>query len=264
MRIPVLDGRVFDASDRPDSDPVAIVGRGFVERFFPDGDALGRTFRLGEGDAVSTLRIVGVAGDVRHDGVTEPPGLQVYIPQAQTPFRRRFVVARATGDAAAVAPALRGAVAELDPHLPAAIRPMTALVDESLVALTLMGTMLGGFGVFALVLAAIGIYGLIAYSVAQRGPEIGVRMALGADTRQIGRLVAGEGLRLTLIGIAIGMLGALAAGRLLASLLFGVAPADPVTLVVAAAAFLGTAFLASAVPARRATRTDPMRALRAD
>jgi len=174
-------------------------------------------------------------------------------------------VRSAGGDPAPLAGLVRSAIVAQDPDVPAnLLRPMSAILTESVGPFAAMSMVLGVFGAFALLLAAIGLYGLIAYSVSQRQAEFGVRMALGAGPREVVRNVLGDGLRLAAIGIAIGLAAALAAGRILASLLFGTRAADPFTLGAAALIFLTTALLAALVPAARASRTDPLRALRAE
>jgi len=191
---------------------------------------------------------------------------QIYLPLTQSHGRRRFLVAQAVGgDPGVLAAAVRSAIAGLDPDVPAnRIRPMTAIVMESTGPFMAMSMVLGVFGGFALLLAAIGLYGLIAYAVSQRQAEFGVRMAMGASPRDVIRSVLLSGLRLAAVGIALGIVAALAGGRVLGSLLFGTAAADPVTLASAAIIFLVTALVASLVPAARASRSDPLRALRAE
>jgi predicted lysophospholipase L1 biosynthesis ABC-type transport system permease subunit len=211
------------------------------------------------------MRIIGVVEDVQHSSIMSPPPPQIYVSIAQFPARRRFLVTRASGDVAAFAASVRAAITDVDPDVPAnRLRPMSAIMDESVGPFAAMSIVLGGFSVFALLLAAIGLYGLIAYSVAQRKAEFGVRMALGAGPRELMRVVLRDGARLALVGIALGLVGALATGQVLASLLYGVRPRDPTTLLSAALLFLFTALLATAIPALRASRSDPLVALRAD
>jgi predicted permease len=263
MRIDIVAGRVFGVEDRSGAAPVAVINREFALRHFANRDALGATVLVG--DAGREMRIIGVVEDVQHSSIMSPPPPQIYVSIAQFPARRRFLVTRASGDVAAFAASVRAAITDVDPDVPAnRLRPMSAIMDESVGPFAAMSIVLGGFSVFALLLAAIGLYGLIAYSVAQRKAEFGVRMALGAGPRELMRVVLRDGARLALVGIALGLVGALATGQVLASLLYGVRPRDPTTLLSAALLFLFTALLATAIPALRASRSDPLVALRAD
>lgn len=257
-----LEGRDFQPADFGEGERVVMVNRTFADRHY-GGSAVGQTVRLESGDSLMTLRIVGVVADVRHSSLTEPPPPQVYLPVDRTSSRRRFLVARVTGDPASLAASIRNAVAGIDPDIPAnRLRPMRDIVLESVGPFAAMSIVLAVFGGFSLLLAAIGLYGLIAYSVSQRQTEFGVRMALGAAPRELVRGVVSEGVKLAGAGIVVGLLFALVAGRVLGSLLFGVSATDPVTFGLAAAVFLGCAMLATAVPALRASRSDPVSALR--
>jgi predicted permease len=263
MQIAVLSGRSFDGRDVADGEAVAVVNRALAERHY-GGDATGRTVLIGDRDTLRAVRIVGVVDDVRHSSVTAAPPPQVYLALSQQPARRRFIVARAAdGDPATVSAVVRNVLAQIDADVPAnRMRPMNAIVDENIGAFAAMSVVLGVFGAFALLLAAIGLYGLIAYAVSQRQAEFGVRLALGAAPASIMRSILGSGLRLCVFGTVMGLAGAALAGRLMASLLYGVAPADPLTLGVAAAVLLITALIAAVVPAARAGRADPLAALR--
>jgi predicted permease len=265
MDIAVLTGRPIDGTDDAGSEAVALVNRSLAEKHY-GGDATGRTLLIGDLDTLRAVRIIGVVEDVRHSSVTAPPPPQVYLSLAQQAVRRRFLVARAAnGDASAIAAAVRTAVTNLDPDVPANLmRPMNAVLNESVGPFAAMSVVLGVFGGFALMLAAIGLYGLIAYSVSQRKAEFGVRLALGAAPVTIVRSVLANGLRLAVLGMAIGLAGAIAAGRVIGSLLFGIDPSDPVTLAIATLVLLITTGLAAIIPATRASRSDPLLALRSD
>lgn len=264
MRVRLVEGRGFAGGDVAGSEPVAVINRALEARYFEGRPALGQTLLVG--DSMRPVRIVGVVEDVRHSSITKAPPSQLYQPLAQTLGRRRFLVVRAAGgDAAALAGPVRSAITSLDADVPATRqRPMTAILQESVGPFAAMSIVLGVFGAFALLLAAIGLYGLIAYSVSQRQAEFGIRMALGAGPGEVVRSVVRGGIRIAAVGIGSGIVAALAAGRVLASLLFGTGAADPLTMTVAALLFLLTAVLAAVVPAVRAGRSDPLRALRAE
>lgn len=254
----LLEGRAFTELDGPDGERVALVNRTFAQRLL-DGDAIGRVIVPGQG---TPHRVVGVIDDVLHTDIGAPAGPQVYLPASQGSPRRQFVVVRTAGEPAAAVPAVRSVLAAIDADLPAAFMPMSDVVGIAVMPWSMMAAASVVFGVFALLLGAIGLYGVIAFSVERRRRELGVRLALGADRGTLLRLVVGEGLRLAGIGIAIGLAGAFGAGRLLASLLFGVRPEDPVTLAGATLVLLVVAVLATLVPARRALRADPLEVLR--
>ncbi len=265
MGVPLLEGRLFAAADGPDAEPVVILGRSLARRLWPDENAIGRTLLAAEDGGTRAYRVVGVVGDVRAADLSmEGPGLEIYRPTGQAGGRRWFLLARADGDPAALVPAVRGAVRTADPDLPANVRPMTAVVRENLLQWGIGSVFMGAFGGGALLLATLGIYGLIAYSVAQRRREIGVRLALGATRGEIRRVVVGDGVRLAAVGVVIGLALAVALARAAAAALYGVQPFDPVALVAVAALFLGVATAASLLPAERASRTDPIHVLRAE
>lgn len=261
MGIPLLEGRDFGTGDTFEGDPVAIVNRSFA-RDVLGGDAVGRRILLGSGTTVR--RVIGVVDDVRHEDVAATVGPQVYLAMTQAVSRRRFVVIRTAGDPAAFTATARSTLATVDADLPAVFQPMSAVVDVALLQWRALAAMLALFGILALGLAAVGLYGLIAYSVERRRREIGVRLALGARHGDVTRMIVNEGLRLAGIGIALGLVGSLAAGRVVAAALFGVQPHDPLTLGAAAFVFVAIAVLASLLPARRAVRLDPLEALRTE
>jgi putative ABC transport system permease protein len=244
---------------------VAVVSESFAQRFFQNESPVGRRFKQGwtARDEGEWIEIVGVARDVKLDGVALPPPAIAYLPIAQHPRAENAVVLRVAGDPARFGHEVEAALHQLDPELPLfAVRPMGALVDENLVSQRLSLWMLGGFSALALLLAAVGVFGVTAYLVAQRGREFGVRFALGASRNGILGLVLGDVARTAGAGVALGLVAALAAAGVLRSLLFEVAPRDPTTLAAAASTLLVISIGAALVPAIRAARVDPLAALR--
>ncbi|HEV3196757.1 MAG TPA: ABC transporter permease [Bryobacteraceae bacterium] len=263
MRIPLLKGRFFTTQDRAESAPVTIVSESLARHFFPNKDPIGQHIKQSGPDyKVPYMEVIGVVGDVKYTGLQKDTDDAYYLPHLQSPGRTMFVVARSPRGAAA-APELRRAVQSAD-------RTVTVNQVESLettlsraVALPRFDTvLLASFAMVALLLAALGIYGIIAYSVAQRTHEIGVRMALGAGQRCVLGMVIRQGAGLALLGITLGLVGAFALTRLLANLLFGVSSTDPLTFAAVALGLLAVALFASFIPARRATRISPVVALR--
>jgi putative ABC transport system permease protein len=269
MRIPVRRGRGFTAADRDGAPRVAVINEAMARRFFPGEDPVGRRvdFRVGDADepAPPGRQIVGVVGDVRHQGLAQPPGPEIYLPYGQEPLSLVALVVRTASPPEAMATAVKSAVWAVDPEQPVlAVMGLDRLAAESL-ALRRVSTMsLGAFAAIALALSALGLYGVMSFSVAGRTREIGVRMALGARRGQILAMVLGQGLAVTGLGVAVGLAGALALTRVLASLLFGVSPTDAASLAAVAVLLVSVALAASYVPARRATRVDPITALRAE
>ncbi|HEX8149363.1 MAG TPA: FtsX-like permease family protein, partial [Pyrinomonadaceae bacterium] len=265
MGIPLRRGRSFDDRDRKEATQVLIVNDTFARRFFPNDEPLGKRIVFGGGPAGGTAReIVGVVGDVRHAGLDEPATPEFYVPFTQVMTSRLTVVARsASDDPAGLAGALRGVIRQTDKDSPVwNVRTMEGLLSASVAKRRFNMILLGGFASVALLLAALGIYGVISYTVTQRTHEIGVRVALGARGRDVLRLVVGRGMLLTLAGVGIGLAASLALTRLLKSLLFGVSETDPLTFALVALLMTAVALLACLVPARRATKVDPMVALR--
>ena len=258
--IPLVRGRAFEGRDRADAPAVAIVNERFARRFWPGGDPIGRRIVIGDVHRV----IVGIARDAKYGSLGEEPQPHYYLPWAQD-FEGDMVLAvRAGGDASALLPSLVALARDLDGDLP--VQPIT--IEEhlglALLPQRLGASVLGVFGAVAAALAALGLYGVMAYVVTLRTAEIGIRLALGATAGQVRGMVVGRALRLTAVGLVLGLGAALAAGRLVSGFLLGVGPADPLVLGVAAAGFAAVAVLASWLPAARAARLDPMRALRSE
>ena len=269
MRIPIVQGRDLQESDKPGDGVVAVVNQEFVRKFLAGQDPIGRRFKfLGMDSSHEPLmHIIGIAGNVRSDSLAKPVTPEVYVSYLQRPVRTHgaaivAVRAKQPSAVAALLPVLRKTVVSADPDVPMKIGAMDDLVAESVADRRFTMAVLSTFALVALLLAAVGIYGVLSQSVVQRTPEIGVRMALGADARRVLGLVIAAAMRPVLIGVAIGLVGAALSGRLLQSFLFGVAPLDPVAFVTAAGVLIGVALLAAFVPARRATRIDPLLALR--
>jgi putative ABC transport system permease protein len=261
LGVRLLSGREFSAADSADATPVAIINETAARKLWPDEDPLGKRFRLG--DARSPwLQVVGVVGDVKHNGLESESSLEAYAPFAQMAYPYFSVMLRA-GNAASFAEAIRQEVQGVDNDQPVHdVMMMEAILSRSEAPRRLAMALFVLFGGVAMLLAAVGIYGVMSYSVTQRTHEIGVRMALGAGRRDVLRLIVGQGMRLALVGVSAGLLAAVAATRLMKSLLFAVSATDAATFVMVAAALTLVALGACFVPALRATRVDPMVALR--
>jgi predicted permease len=263
---PVLQGRVFTAADAPSAPRVTVVDETLARLYWPNGDAVGKRVRHG-GDTTAGgwMTIVGIVPNVRHESLAEEPSLQVYEPFAQGTPWTMYLVVRVVSDPEALLPALRAQVAAIDPEIPLyEVRTMEQAVSRSLATRRLTNVLLAAFATAAFVLAAIGIYGVIAIGVAARTREFGVRMALGARSANVLVLVLRRGVLLAAVGIGIGLLGAVWAVRFLRGLLFGVSAFDLPTFAIATAVLGVIALVACLIPARRATVADPLTALRAD
>ena len=257
-------GRAFTDRDRQGAPLVAIVSESCARKVFPNGDAIGKRIQLGgrRGDK-PWMTIVGIAGDIRQYRLDRAPDMEVYIAQAQDLSFTYTLVARTTVDPAQLARAAQDAFLTADKTLPVYnATPMETYLQATLAERTFTLLLLGLFGCLALVLAAVGIYGVISYAVNLRTREVGIRMALGAQRRDVVAMVLRQGLTLIGAGLAAGFLASLVLTRLLASLLYEVRPADLATATAVAVLLAAVALFASYVPARRATRVDPMVALR--
>ena len=263
MRIPLLKGRSFTPRDKQDSAPVVIVSDSLARHFFPNQDPLGRRIKQsGPDNQAPFMEVVGVVGDVKYTGLQNDTDAAYYMPYGQNYGRRMFVVVRSSLGAA-LAPALRRAVQAADPGVTLnQVESMQETLSRAVALPRFDTVLLAAFAVVALLLAALGIYGIMAYSVAERTHEIGVRMALGAGQGSVLGMVVRQGAGLALIGILFGLVGAFALTRLLSNLLFGVSSTDPLTFAAVALGLLAVALFASFIPARRATRISPVVALR--
>jgi len=266
LRTPLVSGRDFTERDTAEAAPVVIVNQEFARRFYGDERAaLGKRFRFAQGTPL--MEIIGVAGDGRYRTLYEDRRPYLFLPVAQHP--NQFMTLALSAQSAAALPAVvesaRQVIAQMDSRLPV-LGVMTAEENMSLAywGPRVAAGMATTFGVLALVLATLGLYSVMTYAVAQRTREIGIRMALGAQVGDVLRLIVRQGLRLVLIGIALGLLGAIALTRVLASLLLGVGATDPLTFIGVALGLVAVALLACWLPARRATKVDPLIALRCD
>ncbi len=265
MNIPLHKGRSFTEQDAKDSPPVVIVSEAFARRFFADEDPIGKRVLI---DTVEKnpppSEIIGVVGDVRHGRLDAKTEMGFYVPYLQSPARNMELVTRSKSiEPSLLTSSVRGVIKEIDKNqLIWEMRMMSGLVARSVAPQRFNMLLLGIFAFVALVLAACGIYGVIAYSVAQRTHEIGIRMALGAQATDVLRLIVGQGMMLALIGVGLGLLGAFALTRVIASQLYGVSATDPLTFAIVAIMLAIVALAACYIPARRATKVDPMIALR--
>jgi putative ABC transport system permease protein len=267
LGIPLLRGRMLTDADGPTSQRVAVVNQSLVRRFFPDGDALGKNVTFGNPTDSRTrwVTIVGVVGDTRRGGVDRAPWAEVYYPLAQAPDSRTYALIRTTGDPMALVRSAQAAVWAIDPAQPVhSTRTVDAILAASQANRRFTTLLLGLFAIVALALAAIGIYGVMAYSTAQRTQEIGIRMALGARRADVLTMVLKEGLLIGAAGLILGIGAALILTRFISSLLFGVGARDPITFVALPLGLLLVATLATLIPAFRAVRVSPVTALRAE
>jgi putative ABC transport system permease protein len=263
---PIVEGRSIDRRDAKDAAKVVMINRTLARRLFGSETAVGSHVRLlNPGESPEWREVVGVVADVRFSGLDDPAEAAIYTPFAQTPFPFSFPVVRTRTDPRAAAEPIRRVLADVDPRLASArIAPMSDLVTGSVAERRFSMLLLSGFALLALALAAVGTYGVIAYDVALRTREIGVRLALGAPPSRVVAGVVRQGIGLVGLGAALGLCGAWAATRVLGDLLYELSPNDPATFAVGAALLAVVATAASYVPARRAARVDPVVALRAD
>ncbi|HTQ60272.1 MAG TPA: ABC transporter permease [Candidatus Solibacter sp.] len=262
MRIPLLSGREFEARDVAASPKVVLVNETMALKFWPGEDPLGKRLRMG--DTKGPWRtVVGVVGDVLHRGLDAPHTLQIYLPTAQFTDSTAVLAVRTETDPIAVAAAVRSEISSIDPQVPVSgVATLDEVVSASVANQRFTALLFLLFGVIALLLTAVGIYGVISYGVSQRTHEIGIRLALGARRREVLGLIVGEAMRPALLGALLGLFAAFGLSRLLTNLLFNVKPTDPPVFAAVLLLLVGVALLASYIPARRATRVDPMVALR--
>jgi putative ABC transport system permease protein len=269
LRIPLHRGRFFAENDGPNAPLVAIVNETMARAYWPNQDAVDKRFKFGPAAAPTPwIRIVGVVGDVRQMGLDRPPRPEMYFPYKQgrgNYMVMQDLVVRTSGTLTGLGDALRHLVWSIAPDQPVSnVRSMSELVHQDIAPRRIRAYLLGGLAGIALALACVGIYGVMSQVVAQRTHEIGIRAALGATAYDIVRSILGRGARLTLLGVGIGLAGAAGSGRLIAGLLFGVSPTDPLTFAAAALLLAAVALLACYIPAQRATKIDPVVALRSE
>ena len=275
MGIPVIRGRAFSPQEENFGAPqVVVVSESFAKKYFPNQDAIGKRITLGiDHDTLANTKspvtargeIIGIVGDVKQRGLASEVFPTTYLGWGTFPISDMSLLVRSNADIATLAAAIRETVQAIDPTMPVyELRTMEDVVSESVAQPRFYTTLLSAFGGLALLLAALGIYGVISYSVAQRTRELGIRIALGATHDRVLRLVLGQGIGLSVLGVVIGIAGALWLVHLLATLLYGVQATDMLTFASVAAVLVGVASLASYLPARRAARVDPVIAMRAD
>jgi predicted permease len=272
MRIPMLRGREFTDADHDRASGVVVIDEALAQRYWPQGDPLGAHVLLdyGGGEKPRDFEIIGVVGNVKHVGLSEEPTATLYGPLAQIPAgsvtsraANLSVVARSARETPALASNVRRESQSVDPQAPASnVRTMSQFMAAALAGQRFNLLLMSVFAGAALMLAAAGIYGVMAHTVARRMPEIGLRLALGAQPRDALKLVTRQGMKLALTGVSLGLVGSLALARLLASLLYSVSATDPLTFVIVTLLLLCVAWLACYLPARRAARVDPIIALR--
>ncbi|HEX8141081.1 MAG TPA: ABC transporter permease [Pyrinomonadaceae bacterium] len=267
LGIPLLKGRYLSEQDKEESPPVMVISQAMAQRYFPNEDPIGMRLKTGGCTECPWTTIVGVVGDVKDRGLSDENAPAMYAPFVQEPYNIRMMslVVRTDGEPTSMVAAVRREVNGINPDLALAnVKTVEQLVSESLGQSRYRGVLLGIFAIVALILAAVGIYGVIAYAVNQRTHEIGIRIALGAQKRDILKLVVWQGMILSMIGVAVGVGASLALTRFLSSLLYGVSSTDPLTFGGVVLLLIGVALLACSIPARRATKVDPMVALRAE
>jgi putative ABC transport system permease protein len=267
VRAPLLAGRQFTAADRAGAPAVCIVDEELVHRYWPHSDPIGKriTFNNLTDSSIQWIQVVGVVGHLAHEGLDAQKRVQVYFPLAQNGLPFLGYVVRTAGDPMAALPSVRAAVRSVDPELPLAnVNTMEKLIESSTGQRRFAMLLLIGFSLLAMTLASIGLYGVMSYTVSQRSRELGVRLALGADSREVLGLVLVQGLRLALAGVVIGLVAAFAVTRVMKNMLFGLSSTDPLTFVAISLLLVAVALVASYLPALRATRVDPVVALRTE
>ena len=263
LGIPLIRGRIFDERDGPNSPHVAVISESLARDRWPNQDPIGHTIEFGNMDSdLRLLTIVGIVGDVHEDGLDLPPQPTVYVDLFQRPRSAITLTMLSDADTRSVTSAARGILQDLNPEIPAKFGTFSQIYSASLGSRRFNVILVGFFGIVALLLATAGVFGVMAYSVSRRTREIGVRVALGASSGSVLRMILGQGLRTIFIGVAIGIVGSLALTRTVESLLFGVTATDPPTFAGVTLLLVGTALLACYIPAHRAMQVDPMVALR--
>jgi putative ABC transport system permease protein len=263
LGIPLIRGRIFDERDRADSPHVAVISASLARDRWPNQDPIGHTIDFGNMDGdLRLLTIVGIVGDIHEYGLDAPPRPTVYVNLFQRPRSAITVTMLSDAGTQLVTSAARGILQDLNPEIPARFRTLSQVYSASLGLRRFNVILIGFFGIVALLLATTGVFGVMAYSVSRRTREIGVRVALGAGSSDVLRMILSQGLRTIFIGVAIGIAGSLALTRTIESLLFGVTATDPLTFGGVTLLLVGAALLACYIPARRATRVDPMITLR--
>jgi len=263
LGIPLLRGRIFDERDGPDSPHAAVISASLARERWPGQDPIGHTIEFGNMDGdIRLLTIVGIVGDVHNYSPDAPPQPTVYVNLFQRPEPQMTLTMLSDADTQQVTAAARQILHQLNPEIPPRFRTFSQVYSESLGSRRFNLLLIGFFAGIALLLATAGVFGVMAYSVSRRTREIGVRVALGADSRNVLTMILGQGLRTVLIGVVIGVAGSLALTRAIQSLLFGVTATDPLTFIAVILLLVTVALLACYIPARRAAKVDPMVALR--
>jgi putative ABC transport system permease protein len=263
MRVPLVSGRFFDNRDKRGEPDTVIINEALAERFWPGQNPLGRRLQMTRTQVWRT--VVGVIRDARQFSAEKEPPISVYFPFEQSLARNMHLVIRTSSDPAAMTPTIVKEIQAVDAEMPAFdVATMEQRLSDFLARRRFSMILLGVFAVIALLLASLGIYGVMSYTVSQRTHEIGVRIALGAQRRDVLKLIVGQGLTLTLVGATIGLLAAFGLTRFLSSLLFGVAATDPLTFAGVALLLMAVALAACWIPARRAVRIDPLISLRCE
>jgi putative ABC transport system permease protein len=263
MGIPIRRGRNFNSTDGPTAPPVAIINETMARKLFANMEPLGQHVRIGSAPNGPWMTIVGVIGDVRHGGLEEDPHPELYITYLQNPPVAPFIVLRTTGDPALLAETVRAEVRRIDKNVPLFdMRTMSTLRSDAVSTRRFILLIVGAFGVLALGLAAIGVYGVMSLIVSERTREVGLRLALGAEPPQLVMMIVGQAATFAAIGVTLGVAAALPLAALLGSQLYGVESIDPMAFISVPVALLVVAALAAAVPAWKAMRIDPLTALR--
>jgi putative ABC transport system permease protein len=263
MEVPLLTGRNFTHLDTYKTQPVAVIDQTLARQYWPRENPLGQQVKFGFGRGTQGVTIVGVAGAIKSDGFEAPSVPHIYVALGQFAPVNAVVFLRSRGDVEHLGEAVRHEVESVDPNVPVhSISSMDQIIARSVADRRFALELLGVFAVVALLLAAIGIYGVMSYSFSQRTHEVGIRIALGAQRLDILRMTIGEGMRVVVLGLASGLVGAAIMTRFFRSMLFDVGPADPITFLSVSAILAGVALFACYIPAKRATRADPLAALR--